>query len=53
MERFIHEKNLANYHRLIKESELDPARNEIQHTWLLKVLADEVANGVALLGPRH
>ena len=53
MERFIHEKNLANYRRLISESDLDPARNEIQHKWLLKILADEVANGVTLLGPRY
>jgi hypothetical protein len=53
MELFIHETKLANYRRLIAESELDPARNEIQHKWLLKVLADEVANGVTLLGPRH
>ena len=46
-------KNLASYRQLITESELDAARNEIQHKWLLKVLADEVANGVTLLGPRH
>ena len=53
MERFIHEQALANYRRLIAESELDPERNEVQHRWLLKVLGDEVANGVTLLGPRH
>ena len=51
MERFIHEQTLANYRRLIAESELDPVRNEVQHRWLLKVLADEVANGVTLAGP--
>jgi hypothetical protein len=53
MERFIHEQNLASYRRLIAESELGPERNQIQHKWLLKVLADEIANGVTLLGPRH
>ena len=49
MDRFIHQQNLANYRRLISESRLNPARNEIQHKWLLKVLADEVANGITLL----
>ena len=52
MERFIHEQNLSNYHRLITESGLDPARNEVQHNWLLKLLADEVANGITLLDRR-
>jgi len=46
MERFIHEQDLSNYHRLITESGLDPAPNEVQHNWLLKLLADEVANGI-------
>lgn len=41
MELHIHEQNLAHYQRLIAESERDPARNEIQHNWLLKLLADE------------
>ncbi|MEA2918972.1 MAG: hypothetical protein QOJ15_11053 [Bradyrhizobium sp.] len=52
MERFIHEQNLSNYDRLITESGLDPARNEVQHNWLLKLLADEVANGITLLDRR-
>ena len=46
MERFIHEQNLASYRRLIAESELGPDRNEIQHKWLLKLLANEIANGI-------
>jgi hypothetical protein len=43
MERYIHEQNLAYYRRLIAESMLSPDRSEIQHKWLLKLLADEIA----------
>jgi hypothetical protein len=43
MESFIHRQKLVNYRRLIAESERDPARNEVQHNWLLKLLADEEA----------
>jgi hypothetical protein len=50
MERFIHDRNLAHYRRLIAESERDPARDEVQHNWLLKLLADEEAND---LHPSH
>jgi hypothetical protein len=46
MERFIHNENLAHYRRLIAASERDPARNEVQHNWLLKLLVDEEANDV-------
>jgi hypothetical protein len=53
MERFIHEQNLAHYRRLVAESELDPARNEIQHKWLLKLLADEEAEHFEPLDRRH
>jgi hypothetical protein len=43
MERYIHEQNLVHYRRLIAASELDPSRDEVQHNWLLKLLADEIA----------
>jgi hypothetical protein len=43
MERYTHQQNLAHYRRLLAESERDPARNEVQHNWLLKLLADEEA----------
>ena len=46
MERFIHEQNLLKFRKLIAESAIDPARNEIQHAWLLKLLAKETANVV-------
>ena len=43
MESFIHRQKLVNYRRLIAESERDPVRNQVQHDWLLKLLADEEA----------
>jgi hypothetical protein len=43
MERHIRQKNLARYRRLLAASECDPVRNEVQHNWLLKLLADEEA----------
>jgi hypothetical protein len=43
MESFIHRQKLASYRRLIAESERDPVRNQVQHDWLLKLLADEEA----------
>jgi hypothetical protein len=46
MERFIHEQNLLNYRRLIAASAIDPSRNETQHAWLLKLLAEEMANAI-------
>jgi hypothetical protein len=41
MDRFIHEQNLA------------VAKDEVQHKWLLKLLADEVAKGATLSDRRH
>jgi hypothetical protein len=46
MEHFIRNENLAHYRRLIAASEHDPARDEVQHNWLLKLLADEEAKEV-------
>jgi hypothetical protein len=43
MERHIHEQNLAQYRRLLAESDRNPERNEVQHNWLLKLLTDEEA----------
>jgi hypothetical protein len=53
MELFIHEQRLAHYRRLLAESERDPARNEVQHNWLLKLLANEEATDMKPLGHRH
>jgi hypothetical protein len=46
VERFIHNENLAHYRRLIAASERDSARDEVQHNWLLKLLAAEEAADV-------
>jgi hypothetical protein len=53
MDRYIHEQNLANYRRLIAESNLAVTKDEVQHKWLLKLLADEIAKGAALPDLRH
>jgi hypothetical protein len=53
MERFIHEQKLANYRRLIAESNLAVTKDETQHKWLLKLLEDEVTKGVTILDLRH
>ena len=53
MDSFIHQQKLVNYRRLIAESERDPARNEVQHAWLLKLLAEEEAMDTAPLHRRH
>jgi hypothetical protein len=53
MERHIHEQNLAHYRRLLAESESDPSRNEVQHNWLLKLLADAEAEDTKPLDRRH
>jgi hypothetical protein len=46
MEHFIHEQNLLNFRMLIAASAIDPVRDEIQHAWLLKLLAREIADGI-------
>jgi hypothetical protein len=53
MELFIHEQNIAHYRRLVIESERDPARNEVQHNWLLKLLVDAEAENIKPLDRRH
>jgi hypothetical protein len=46
MESFIHQQKLASYRRLIAESNLAVMKNEVQHRWLLKLLADEEAKDI-------
>ena len=53
MERYTHQQNLAHYRRLLAESERDPVRNEVQHNWLLKLLADEEAEDAKPQDRRH
>jgi hypothetical protein len=53
MDRYIHDQNLAHYRRLVAESERDPSRNQVQHNWLLKLLADEEAEDAKPKDRRH
>ena len=53
MDRYIHDQNLAHYRRLVAESERDPSRNQVQHNWLLKLLADEEAEDARPRDRRH
>ena len=53
MDRYIHDQNLAHYRRLVAESERDPSRNQVQHNWLLKLLADEEAEHARPQDRRH
>jgi hypothetical protein len=46
MDQFIHQQKLENYRRLIAECENAVTKNEIQHRWLLKLLADEEAKDI-------
>jgi hypothetical protein len=46
MESFIHQQKLASYRLLIAESNLAVTKNEVQHRWLLKLLADEEAKDI-------
>jgi hypothetical protein len=46
MDHFIHQQKLENYRRLIAECENAVTKNEIQHRWLLKLLADEEAKDI-------
>ena len=53
MESYIHHQDIAHYRRLIAESEYDPARNETQYRWLLKLLADAEAVEIKPPHQRH
>jgi hypothetical protein len=46
MDQFIHQQKIENYRRLIAECENAVTKNEIQHRWLLKLLADEEAKDI-------
>ena len=53
MERYTHQQNLAHYRRLLAEWDRNPERNEVQHNWLLKLLADEEAEDAKPQDRRH
>jgi hypothetical protein len=44
MERLTHEQNLAHCRRLLAEAELATSIDEIRHSMLMRLLAEEEAN---------
>jgi hypothetical protein len=44
MERYIHQQNLAHYRRLLAEAELATSKDELRHSMLMRLLAEEEAN---------
>jgi hypothetical protein len=43
MEYFVHQQNLAHYRRLLAKAELATSKDEIRHSMLMKLLAEEEA----------
>ena len=43
MEYFVHHQNLAHYRRLLAKAELATSKDEIRHSMLMRLLAEEEA----------
>jgi hypothetical protein len=43
MEYFVHQQNLAHYRRLLAKAELATSKDEIRHSMLMRLLAEEEA----------
>lgn len=43
MERYVHQENLAHCRRLLAETELATSKDEIRHSMLMRLLAEEEA----------
>jgi hypothetical protein len=43
MEYFVHQQNLAHYRRLLADTELATSKDEIRHSMLMRLLAEEEA----------
>ena len=43
MERCVHQENLAHYRRLLAETKLATSKDEIRHSMLIRLLAEEEA----------
>jgi hypothetical protein len=48
MEHFVHEQNLAYCRRQLAEAELATSSDEIRHSMLMRLLAEEEANGLLI-----
>ena len=44
MERYVHQENLAHLRRLLAEAKLATSRDEMRHSMLMRLLAEEEAN---------
>jgi hypothetical protein len=44
MERYLHQENLAYYRRLLADAKLATSKDEIRHSMLMRLLAEEEAN---------
>jgi len=49
MEHFAHEQNLAHCRRQLAEAELATSSDEIRHSMLMRLLAEEEANGLLIV----
>jgi hypothetical protein len=48
MEHFAHQQNLAHCRRQLAEAELATSSDEIRHSMLMRLLAEEEANGLLM-----
>jgi hypothetical protein len=48
MEHFAHQQNLAHCRRLLAEAELATSSDEIRHSMLMRLLAEEEAHGLLI-----
>jgi hypothetical protein len=48
MGNFVHQQNLAHRRRLLAEAELATSGDEIRHSLLMRLLAEEEANGLLI-----
>jgi hypothetical protein len=48
MENFVHQQNLAHYRRLLADAELATSEDEIRHSMLMRLLAEEEANRLVM-----
>ena len=49
MEHFSHQQNLAHCRRQLAEAELATSSDEIRHSMLMRLLAEEEVNGLLLI----
>jgi hypothetical protein len=50
MEHFSHQQNLAHCRRQLAEAELATSSDEIRHSMLMRLLAEEEAHGLLIFG---